>query len=64
MSAPTLLIVGGDNPTGVDESATLIASALPDAQVTVLEGEQHMAMDTAPSRLADIVLAFLDAPTG
>jgi pimeloyl-ACP methyl ester carboxylesterase len=64
MTAPTLLIVGGDNPTGVDESATLIVSALPDAQVTVLEGEQHMAMDTAPQRLADIVLAFLDRTEG
>jgi pimeloyl-ACP methyl ester carboxylesterase len=64
MSAPTLLIVGGDNPTGVDESAILIGGSLRDAQVTVLEGEQHMAMDTAPSRLANVMLAFLDVTTG
>jgi hypothetical protein len=32
---------------------------LPNAQVVVLAGQQHVAMDTAPQLVADTVRAFL-----
>ena len=37
----------------------VVAAALPDARVAILEGQQHIAMDTATELFARQVLDFL-----
>jgi pimeloyl-ACP methyl ester carboxylesterase len=56
---PTLLIAGGDSPEFLRRSTDAVAAAIPGARVVVLEGQQHIAIDTAPERFAAEVLGFL-----
>jgi pimeloyl-ACP methyl ester carboxylesterase len=63
LSVPTLLLAGGDSPPFLQESTAALAEALPGARVVTLAGQQHIAMDTAPDRFADEVLAFLRGGT-
>lgn len=59
LTAPTLLLLGGDSPqrfiTGID----MVTRALPHSQVVRLAGQQHNAMDTAPALFVSTVLTFL-----
>ena len=59
MTVPTLLLLGGDSPASMRASTWAVAEALPDSRVVVLEGQQHIAMDTAPGAFADAVVSFL-----
>lgn len=59
VAVPTLLLVGGDHQQDVGRSAEAVADALPNATVAVLDGQQHMAMDTSPGPVAERVLTFL-----
>ena len=59
MQVPTLLLVGGDSPTRELENATEVADALPRARVTLLSGQQHLAMYTAPAVFVNEVVRFL-----
>jgi pimeloyl-ACP methyl ester carboxylesterase len=59
LGVPTLLIAGGDSPPFLQASTAAVAAAVPGAQVVVLEGEQHVAMDSAPERFVTAVLGFL-----
>jgi hypothetical protein len=43
------------------ETTRLIAGALPDARVQVLEGQRHSAMNAVPRLFADAVLRFTSA---
>lgn len=61
ISAPTLLLVGGDSPDFARADARTVADALPDALITVLDGQQHIAIDLVPDVFAAHVLAFLRA---
>lgn len=63
VTVPTLLLVGGDQPQGVGESVNAVAEALPNATISVLDGQQHMAMDTAPRLVVERLLAFVDRAT-
>jgi pimeloyl-ACP methyl ester carboxylesterase len=56
---PTLMLLGGDSPVVVEEETATVADALADVRVTVLEGQQHIAIDLAPEVVAERVLAFL-----
>lgn len=58
-SVPTLLLAGGDSPPFLQESVAAVAAAVPAVVVVTLEGQQHIAMDTAPERFAAEVLRFL-----
>lgn len=58
ITTPTLLLLGGDSPEGTTTSTQVLASTLPDARVTVLEGQQHIAMDLVPEVVAERMLAF------
>lgn len=62
VTVPTLLLLGSDSPAYLRASTEAVAAALPDSQVAVLDGQQHVAMDTAPQLLADTVLSFLAQP--
>jgi pimeloyl-ACP methyl ester carboxylesterase len=59
VTAPTLLLLGGDSPPAFAAGTRAIATALPDARVVVLEGQQHIAIDTAPERFTAEVLSFI-----
>jgi pimeloyl-ACP methyl ester carboxylesterase len=59
MTVPTLLLVGGDSPDFLRADYETVAAALPDAQVIILDGQQHIAIDLIPEAFAGHVLAFL-----
>jgi pimeloyl-ACP methyl ester carboxylesterase len=59
VEAPTLLLLGGDSPPWAAEATEQIRTALTDARVELLPGQQHLAMDTAPELFTDRVLEFL-----
>jgi pimeloyl-ACP methyl ester carboxylesterase len=59
VAVPTLLLAGGDSPPFFQASTEAVAAALPDSRVTVLPGQAHIAMDTAPELFAGAVTAFL-----
>jgi pimeloyl-ACP methyl ester carboxylesterase len=58
LSLPVLLLLGGDSPKMFARVTRRLARALPRAQVAVLPGQAHIAMDTAPGLLRDNVLTF------
>jgi pimeloyl-ACP methyl ester carboxylesterase len=59
MTTPTLLLLGGESPNWAKESTEAIHEALPNSRIAVLEGQEHLAMNTAPELFVDEVLAFL-----
>ena len=59
ITAPTLMLVGGDSPDFLKAGVDTVAAALPDARIVVMEGQQHIAIDLVPAVFADHVLAFL-----
>lgn len=58
ISVPTLLLHGGDSPDLFTRSMATLADAIPHAKTLALDGQQHVAMDTAPDMLAGIVTEF------
>lgn len=60
MSTPTLLLCGSDSLPFFKVAAEMIEASLPYSQLKVLEGQQHMAMDTAPALFARAVIDFLE----
>jgi pimeloyl-ACP methyl ester carboxylesterase len=63
-TVPTLLLLGGDSPPIFRQPAELLDAVLPDSRLVVLEGQQHVAMDTAPEMFLEKVLAFLGRRAG
>ena len=61
---PTLLLHGGDSPDFFKSSMAKLAAAIPHAQTLALEGQQHVAMDTAPETLTAIVRDFWTKVSG
>lgn len=61
ITVPTLLLLGGDSPEPVKLITAAVAETLPDARTVVLEGQQHVAIDTAPELFASAVVEFLTA---
>jgi pimeloyl-ACP methyl ester carboxylesterase len=59
ITVPVLLLVGQDSPDSMKADYQTVASALPDARVIVLEGQQHIAIDLIPELFARHVVAFL-----
>jgi pimeloyl-ACP methyl ester carboxylesterase len=59
LAVPVLLVQGGDSPAFLQESSRAGAAALPSARLVVLDGQQHVAMDTAPELFARTVLEFV-----
>jgi pimeloyl-ACP methyl ester carboxylesterase len=56
---PTMLLLGGDSPPLFRQATEVVDSALPDSRVTVLPGQQHIAMDMDPELFVEEVLRFL-----
>ena len=61
VSAPALLLLGGESPDWARAGTESIRDALPDARIAVLPGEGHAAIMTAPELVADEVTRFLAA---
>ncbi len=57
--APTLLLVGGESPPFLAEPSRRLREAIPGAILTVMPGQQHVAMNTAPELFLENVLDFL-----
>ena len=57
-TAPTLMLAGAESPS-VCADAEAVAAGLPDARLTLLEGQRHGCLHRAPELFADTVLDFL-----
>ena len=59
LATPVLLLVGEESPNWAHEGTERIRAVLPDAQVSTLRGQGHVAITTAPELVADEVARFL-----
>ncbi len=59
VTVPALLLVGGATPEPFKKSAATVASALPNARISILEGQHHGAEMFAPDVVARAILPFL-----
>ena len=62
MTTPTLLLVGGESPQWGKDMTEELREALPNSRISVLEGQGHLAMNTAPELFIDEVLTFIRDP--
>ena len=61
LDVPTLLLVGAASPDRQQRNCAALAHALPHVHVEQLDGLGHVAHNTAPARVAELVGAFLEA---
>jgi pimeloyl-ACP methyl ester carboxylesterase len=59
LTVPILLMAGSESQPGDQESTALLARSLPNARVTTMAGQGHVAMLTAPELFAAEALGFL-----
>ena len=59
VTVPVLLVTGGNSPDPAKPYARIVAEALPDARVVVLDGHDHVADALYPEFFASRVLPFL-----
>jgi len=64
IAIPVLLLVGADSPAEIKADPEIVAAALPDARIQVLEGQMHMAHLSDPQTFAGHVLDFLGDSEG
>jgi len=62
LTAPTLLLLGGDSPPLYADTITALHGLLPNSRIAVLPGQQHVAMNTAPELFLREVIGFLAEP--
>ena len=61
METPTLMLIGSLSPPRMRKGSEAIAASLPRVQIEELEGQAHIAHQSAPDALAAAVLRFLTA---
>jgi pimeloyl-ACP methyl ester carboxylesterase len=59
MTAPTLVLAGGESLPSIQADAEAVAAGLPNARLTLLPGQRHGCMHRAPELFAYTVLDFL-----
>ena len=59
ITAPTLMLTGSNSVPVVVEATERAATAIPDAQIRVLEGHDHFAHRTDPAMVAAIIRPFI-----
>lgn len=59
VTVPTLLLLGGDSPAFFEAGIEALHEALPNSRIAILEGQQHVAINTAPDRFVEEVVPFL-----
>ena len=60
MLTPTLLLLGSDSPQFIKSVTETVDKALPNSQVVVMPGQQHIAMYMAPDVFVREVVRFLE----
>ena len=60
LGIPVRLLLGGDSPPMFQRAVETVDEALPNAEVVVLPGQQHIAMDTNPDLFLEEVIGFLE----
>ena len=58
LTTSTLLLTGSESPPLYRDATEAVNDVLPNSRIAILDGQQHMAMHTAPDRFVDEVLAF------
>jgi pimeloyl-ACP methyl ester carboxylesterase len=56
---PTLLLLGGDSPPFLVDPTRRLNESISESKLTVMPGQQHVAMNTAPDLFLEHVLGFL-----
>jgi pimeloyl-ACP methyl ester carboxylesterase len=56
---PTLLLLGSESPPMFRQAVEVVASALANSQVVILQGQRHVAMDSDPDLFVGEVRRFL-----
>lgn len=59
IAVPTLLLAGSESPPFLVEPIRLLEKTIPGARVSILAGQAHVAMDSAPELFLSEVLGFL-----
>lgn len=59
LTTPVLLLLGGDSPPLFQRAIDAAREALPHAEMIVLSGQQHVAMDTNPELFLSEVIDYL-----
>jgi pimeloyl-ACP methyl ester carboxylesterase len=59
ITVPVLLLAGTDTPDELRDDPETVAAALPNARISYLEGQQHIADVLAPELFAERLLEFL-----
>lgn len=59
LRTPTLLLLGGDSPTMFRRAVDRVHEALSNSTLTILPGQQHIAMDTDPEMFLSEVNGYL-----
>jgi len=60
LKTPTLLLTGSESPPLFKEATKAVHIALPNSRIVTLEGQAHIAMNTAPELFIKEVKEFLD----
>lgn len=58
-ATPTLLLLGSDSPSQVQQDTKLLHRNLPNSMIVRMPAEQHIAMDTKPELFIKEVVQFL-----
>ena len=61
VTTPALLLSGSESSPLYKDATEAVDEALPNSRIATFEGEQHMAMHTAPDRFIDEVVTFIQA---
>jgi pimeloyl-ACP methyl ester carboxylesterase len=61
LEVPTLLLLGGESPGAFEKAVKAISEALPNSRIVVMEGQEHVAIDTATDLFTREVLRFLES---
>ncbi len=56
---PTLLLLGGDSPSFLVDPTRRLHESISESKLTVMPGQQHVAMNTAPDLFLEHVVDFL-----
>jgi pimeloyl-ACP methyl ester carboxylesterase len=59
ITAPTLVLVGSETPRPYRDSAEVVSTTLPNAELSILEGQGHGAEMFTPKLVAEKVIGFL-----
>jgi pimeloyl-ACP methyl ester carboxylesterase len=59
-ATPTLLLLGSESPSLFAAATELLWATLPRSSRRLLQGQRHLAMETAPTLFADELLRYLD----